>query len=318
MPISKPTISKNSMRYFSPFHLLAYFAFADCNHRAAGVPVIELTISKNSMRYFSPFRFCRLQLEGLNSFQMTSFVLTLHGVLGSSSNSEEYVIINLPCVASVVNGHKRYKVACCICPSSLAQVHIYVNSKPVFQGEKIQENQISTTKRKTKTDKLAALSHRWPKMSHPHTLRGLTDREACTDAVYRVLLGLDHNDVSIFESAFEGEDVLLIFRGDEIKGLSTIKTMFLDHVGPMATTHMLSNVRVDIKEGEKSASLSANGMAQHCPPGRGTEEDGPKYTTASEYFVDLVKNEDGHWKIKTWKMDVIWTQGDQSTMQRPG
>jgi molybdopterin synthase catalytic subunit len=39
--------------------------------------------------------------------------------------------------------------------------------------------------------------------------------------------------------------------------------------------------------------------------------------SGGEYFVDLVKERDGLWKIKKWTMKVIWSQGDRSIIQRP-
>ncbi len=157
-------------------------------------------------------------------------------------------------------------------------------------------------------------------MSHPHTLTSLTPREAITDALYRALVGFDRNDISIFNSAFAGEDVVFELRpGDTIiNALSTIRTQVLDHVGPMDTTHMISNVRVDVRDGADTASLTAYALAQHCPPGKGKEPDAPKYLVGGEYWIDLVRDEgDGLWKIKKWVLDVIWRQGDASVMQRP-
>jgi hypothetical protein len=159
-------------------------------------------------------------------------------------------------------------------------------------------------------------------MSRPHTLTSLTPREAITDALYRALIGFDRNDISIFNSAFAGEDVIFELHSDDrriINGLSTIRTQVLDHVGPMDTTHMISNVRVDVKDGADTASLTAYALAQHCPPGKGKEPDAPKYLVGGEYWIDLMRDEgDGLWKIKKWVLDVVWRQGDASLMQRPG
>jgi len=79
---------------------------------------------------------------------------------------------------------------------------------------------------------------------------------------------------------------------------------------------MISNVRVNLKEGASTAALTANALAQHCPPGRGDESNGPKLLAASTYYVDLVKDEsDGLWKIKNMSLKVIWKQGDPSVME---
>ena len=154
-------------------------------------------------------------------------------------------------------------------------------------------------------------------MSYPHTLTSLSPSEAITDALYRALIGLDRNDISIFNSAFAGEDVSLAVGDRMINGLSTIRTQILDHVGPMDTSHMVSNVRVDVKDGANTASLTANALAQHCPPGKGKEPDAPKFLVGSEYRIDLIRDEtDGLWKIKKWVLDVLWRQGDALVMQR--
>jgi SnoaL-like domain len=155
-------------------------------------------------------------------------------------------------------------------------------------------------------------------MAHPISLTNLSPREATTDALYRAIIGFDRNDISSFNSAFTEDVTMEIRPGNRvIKGLSTIRAQSLDQVGPMDTMHMISNVRVDVKPGADCASLTAYALAQHCPPGRGKELDGPKYLSAGEYSVDLVKDEgDGLWKIKKWVLDTIWRQGDASVMQR--
>jgi len=32
------------------------------------------------------------------------------------------------------------------------------------------------------------------------------------------------------------------------------------------------------------------------------------------YYVDVVRDTDGLWKIKTWRMKIIWTTGDVGVM----
>lgn len=99
-------------------------------------------------------------------------------------------------------------------------------------------------------------------MSYPHTLTSLTPREAITDALYRALIGFDRNDASILNSALAGEDISVGGEGRNVNGLSALRMQILEHVGPMDTTHMISNVRVDYKDGESTASLTAYAMAQ--------------------------------------------------------
>jgi len=153
----------------------------------------------------------------------------------------------------------------------------------------------------------------------PHVLTSLTEREAIADALYRAVEAFDRNDIPLFNSAFSkpDSDVVVSFNGKVI-GLDALRSQ-LDFVGPMDTTHTISNMRIDVKEGAGTASLTAYALAQHCPPGRGLEPDGPKFLAASSYAADLVKDEsDGLWKMKRWASKGIWRQGDSSVMQRPG
>jgi len=155
-------------------------------------------------------------------------------------------------------------------------------------------------------------------MSYPHNLTSLTEREAVTDALYRAIIGFDTNDVSIFNSAWSGQDVTLDLNGKVINGLDAIRTQLLDVVGPMDTTHMISNVRVDVKDGASTASLTAYALAQHCPPGMGGDPSGPKYLAGARYFIDLVKDDsDGLWKATKFVLKRVWTQGDPSVIRRP-
>jgi hypothetical protein len=158
-------------------------------------------------------------------------------------------------------------------------------------------------------------------MSYPHILHSVTPREAITDAIYRVLLGLDRYDISIFNSAFAGEDIIFELRDGNTRTITSVSAWrkeILDHIGPMDTTHMISNVRVDIKEGADTASLTSYVVAQHCLPGTGRDPNSPKYLVGAEYFTDLVRDDtDGLWKIKKWVVDTIWSQGDASVMPKP-
>ncbi len=161
-------------------------------------------------------------------------------------------------------------------------------------------------------------------MSNPHTLTltSLTQREAITDALYRAIIAFDHNDIPALNSAAV-EDVVFQLYDRETKtvlqssnSLTEIRDGVLAHVGPMDTTHTITNIRIDVKDGADTASLTANALAQHCPPGRGKEPNGPKLLVGGEYRIDLVKVEDGLWKIKKWVLDIIWRQGDASVMER--
>lgn len=158
-------------------------------------------------------------------------------------------------------------------------------------------------------------------MSYPHSLSSLTPREAIIDAAYRAIISFDRNDLSIFNSAFTENSIVEINGPKKIvlSGLSTIRTEILGRIGAMDSTHMMSNIRVDVKEGADTAFLTAYVLAQHCAPGKGKEPNSPKYLVGAEYWIDLVRDDvDGLWKIKKWVLDAIWTEGDSSVMASTG
>ncbi|KAH8163420.1 hypothetical protein CIB48_g4818 [Xylaria polymorpha] len=157
-------------------------------------------------------------------------------------------------------------------------------------------------------------------MTYPIALPLLTPSEAVTDPIYRALLGIDKYDVAMFNSAFVGDNLHFEIRDKNtnvIESVSAWRKELLEHIGPMDTTHMLSNVRVYVEEGSNNASLTASIMAQHALPGQGKDPSSPKFLVGAQYEVDLVKDgADGLWKIKTWLVDIIWSQGDASIMPK--
>lgn len=82
-------------------------------------------------------------------------------------------------------------------------------------------------------------------------------------------------------------------------------------IGPLNTTHFVSNVRVQMEEGGSKASLTASSLAQHFRPGEGFQgEQG--LLTGAIYYVNLVKDAAGLWKSVSFKMRASWAQGDRS------
>lgn len=152
-------------------------------------------------------------------------------------------------------------------------------------------------------------------MVFPTTLPSLRDREAIPDALYRCVLGIDTDDKTLFDSAFT-QDASFDFNGSVMSGLDAIHTGMFDNVSKLDTTHFVSNVRVNFRDGVSTASMTASALAQHFRPGQGNEAGATRLTSGSLYFIDLVKdNEDGAWRVKHWTMKLVWTEGDWGVMQ---
>ena len=147
-------------------------------------------------------------------------------------------------------------------------------------------------------------------MTLPASLASVTVREAVTDAIYRAVLGLDNADKALFDSAFT-KDAIFDLNGDVQSGLDAIHTGCYDGISKLDTTHFITNVRVNVKDGDSTASMTTSALAQHYRTKQGMQADATRLLTGSLYSIDLVKDgKDGLWKMKSWKMKVIWTEGD--------
>ncbi|KAK7415230.1 hypothetical protein QQZ08_012404 [Neonectria magnoliae] len=144
----------------------------------------------------------------------------------------------------------------------------------------------------------------------------LPDREAIPDALYRSIIGLDANDKDIFVSAWH-KDATFIFDGTTpTEGLDAIlATTFAYIGGALDTTHMASNVRVDVKDGADTAKATAHSLAQHYRKGEGKNPNASRFLTGNMYYIDVAKdNSDGLWKMKKLEIKVIWCEGDASIL----
>jgi len=150
-------------------------------------------------------------------------------------------------------------------------------------------------------------------MSTPIALSSISKRDAIIDAVYRATLGLDHNDAVMWHSAWaKSDEISFEAYGMVMKGLAEIDAKILGSAGAMDTTHSLTNFRVEAKDGADTAHVTCVALAQHFRPGEGLAPETKPILVGGYYEVDLVEDKsDGLWKIKTWKLEPKWTDGDQ-------
>ena len=148
-------------------------------------------------------------------------------------------------------------------------------------------------------------------MANTYTLTGLTPREAVADAIHRCVLGLDSNDKDLFESACVKDESMSVSAGPvSLNGWETINGYF-QRVFACVTTHIISNIRVELEEGAETASMTAHAMSYHLKEETAFQPEDTSYRAASLYDIDLVKDgNDGLWKIKKWDIKVLWTTGD--------
>ena len=144
--------------------------------------------------------------------------------------------------------------------------------------------------------------------AHLHT--NPTDQQGIIDAFHRCVLAFDYEDAALLQSSVT-QDVEIHFFGQVVKGIDALKTSVFDRVSKLITTHFLSNFRVDVASGKASCSA----MAVHVRPGKGFGvAANDKYTSGGFYFCDVVKDDNGLWKICRWSFRIVWTEGDRSVM----
>jgi hypothetical protein len=138
-----------------------------------------------------------------------------------------------------------------------------------------------------------------------------TTRTAIVDTLHRCLFGLDSNNHALFASACLQTPSMTIIAGPiTLTGWTDINAYF-QRLFDLVTTHMTSNIRVELNDEEGGrAKLTANCMSYHVKPEDAMKVEDTSYTASSLYFIDLVEDGEGEWKIEKWEIKVLWTTGD--------
>jgi SnoaL-like domain len=153
-------------------------------------------------------------------------------------------------------------------------------------------------------------------MEHSIALSSLNPREAVADALHRCIIGMDDSNREMFESAIlKSNDGIFGTGNNAIRGWDALREHIYNKIMPLSTTHFVTNIRVDLKDGADTASLTAHALAYHFKPEDAFKPEGKPFTSAGLYIIDLVKdNTDGLWKIKSWISKRIWSEGESSVI----
>jgi len=149
-------------------------------------------------------------------------------------------------------------------------------------------------------------------MSNPIEITGLSAREEVIDAFNRVMIGLDDSNLEFFNSAVvQNDDTKLVIGDKTTQGYEAIRDYMVNRIFPLATTHNLSNFRVNFIN-DSLAQVRANAIAFHSKSEKAIfQADNEPFVTGAVYLVDVVKDEaDGLWKFKQWDLKIHWTTGD--------
>lgn len=162
----------------------------------------------------------------------------------------------------------------------------------------------------------------FPRAVHENLGPGLSPREAAADAINRFVLALDLNDAELMRSAFTTDGVLdksglkKVMGGDPgaDNGIAEILNGTLALIGPMDSSHHLSNFRVKLSNDQTEADVTCHVWAQHFRGGDGSNPSKRDYLLFGNiYLADVVKDgqgDDALWKIKRIGMHNLWCEGD--------
>lgn len=141
------------------------------------------------------------------------------------------------------------------------------------------------------------------------------DRYEIADAVHRFAFGLDHGDADSLASTLT-EDCVLDFRpaGKKLgldfpmlSGGKAIVEALIPLLGPLDTSHTVSNVQVEVSE--DSGTLYCYVLAQHFMPRQGPRPGSENALLMNRYDCELVR--DGQkWRFKRMTIDNAWAQGN--------
>jgi hypothetical protein len=141
------------------------------------------------------------------------------------------------------------------------------------------------------------------------------DRYEIADTLHRYAFGLDHGDADSLASALT-EDCSFDFTAagkklgldfSKLTGRQCILDVVLPLLGPLDTSHTVSNLQIEIRE--NTATMYAYVMAQHFMPRQGSVRGSENALLMNRYDCELVR--DGQkWRFKRVTIDNAWAQGD--------
>jgi len=142
------------------------------------------------------------------------------------------------------------------------------------------------------------------------------DRYEIADTLHRYAFGIDHGDVDSLASTFT-EDCVFDFTPagkklgldfPKLTGRDAIVQALLPLLGPLDTSHTVSNLQVEISG--DTATLYAYVMSQHFMPRQGCRRGSENALLMNRYDCELVRDGGQKWRFKRVTIDNAWMQGD--------
>ncbi|MEU3854439.1 nuclear transport factor 2 family protein [Streptomyces sp. NPDC029554] len=182
---------------------------------------------------------------------------------------------------------------------------------------------LRSIKRRFDPHNLFRLNHNIPPEERPmpdDKLQLLLDHAAIADALHRYTAGLDHGDADLLASSLTEDAMVDLTPATSKIGLDfpalkprdTIVGTLIPAVGPLDTSHVISNIRASV-DGD-TAHVNCYAMAQHYLPHEGPKPDRTRHALMmNRYDADLTR--DGStWRISRLTIDNAWFEGDETVL----
>ncbi|MDP6876308.1 MAG: nuclear transport factor 2 family protein [Alphaproteobacteria bacterium] len=143
----------------------------------------------------------------------------------------------------------------------------------------------------------------------------LLDREDISQVLYRYATAIDTRDWDLLATCFT-EDLEADFRSfggrEVVKGRDTwLEAIKSTIAGLDATQHLTAN-HVHNVDGD-SATLVAYLQAVHRLD---TARSDPEYTVGGYYTCDMLRGDDGQWRMRRYSLSVSWHRGNRDILRQ--
>ncbi|WP_063790219.1 FAD-binding protein [Streptomyces sp. NRRL B-24085] len=184
-------------------------------------------------------------------------------------------------------------------------------------------HRLRSIKRRFDPDNLFRLNHNIPPEERPMAddkLQLLIDHAAIVDALHRYTAGLDHGDADLLASSLTEDAMVDLTPATSKIGLDfpalkprdTVVGVLIPAVGPLDTSHVISNVRASV-DGD-NAHVKCYATAQHYLPGEGPKPDRTRHALMMNRYDAELTRDGSTWRISRLTIDNAWFEGDESVL----
>ncbi|MEU8819971.1 nuclear transport factor 2 family protein [Actinoplanes sp. NPDC048796] len=151
-------------------------------------------------------------------------------------------------------------------------------------------------------------------------LAALTDQAAIIDTLHRYTAGLDLNDADLLASSLTEDATVDLgpamrrigYDFPPLTPRDTVVTSLIGAVGPLDSSHAISNVRAAV-DGD-TATVYAYAQAQHFKPGVGSDPAVTRHALMMNRYTATMRRDGAQWRIQHLDIANAWFDGDPAML----